>query len=127
PTVTREPTRTVTPVPTLAAHGPGSNMPRVGPREFIGALVGLLIIAASGFVLGWTSTRSIDGGLRVLLSCVIAGLLGYIYFALGRLGAEYLRSTLQDFGAELVTLATGLGGLIAGWITAWRAGRMLRG
>jgi hypothetical protein len=89
--------------------------------------VGLLVIAASGFVLGWTSTRSIDGGLRVLLSCVIAGLLGYIYFAFGRLGAEYLRTSLQDFGAELVTLSTGLGGLVAGWITAWRSARLMRG
>ncbi len=110
---TARPTATPTPTPIPAVA-------RVGPRDFVAAILGLLLISLIGFAVGWASIRTMDAGLHVLLSCVIGGLIGYIYYASGLLGADFFRINLRDVGALVVTVGTGLSGLLAGWISIRR-------
>ncbi len=114
PTPSPSATPTATPFP-----APPSSIQRVGPRDFVAALLGLLFVAAFGFVLGWTTIRTLDSGLRVFLSCIIAGLCGYIWYATGILGADLLHKALPDAGAVLATLVTGAVGLVIGWSNIW--------
>jgi beta-N-acetylhexosaminidase len=93
---------------------------RVNLGDFMLAVFGLLLLGGLGFSVGVSTTFSVDGGIRVLLGCVVAGLIGYIYYGLGGPGTTEIKQRLDDMSAVITTLGTGLVGLIYAWWALWK-------
>ncbi|HEX3052984.1 MAG TPA: glycoside hydrolase family 3 N-terminal domain-containing protein [Aggregatilineaceae bacterium] len=79
------------------------------------ALFGLALIGVLAFSAGMSTTLTFDGGLRVVLGSFVAGLTGYIYYALHGPGAHEITLRLDDLAPMVVTVGTSLVGLIFTW------------
>ena len=112
-----------TPVPSSAdtANAPLNTANESQPLEmldFVVALFGLTLMSALGFAVGLSSTFYVNGGIRVVLGCMIAGLIGYIYYGVNGPGTDHLRALLDDNVAPMIlTLGAGLIGLLYTWWT----------
>jgi len=84
-------------------------------RDFALALSGLALLSVLGFFAGRVVTLTMGGGIRVLLGCVVSGLTGYIYYGVGGPGSEVLNQNQAAGGALIVTMLSGLIGLVYTW------------
>ncbi|MBN1679963.1 MAG: hypothetical protein JW966_06695 [Anaerolineae bacterium] len=96
-----------------------------GPRhldwlDLMLSLVGLVLVSGAGFSVGIATIRTAAGGIRVGLGCIVTGLIGYIYFSLGGPGASVIAPRLEEFGPVLVTIGSGIIGLVYTWWTLRR-------
>jgi hypothetical protein len=126
PSVTASISPSETPLPSekVSPIAPLSDR-QVGPRDFISAFIGLMLLAVAGFTAHWATSRSVNAGLRLALGTAVGGLIGYIYYA-GKLpGADILRLALPDYGAVLSTVIIGVIGLLIGWLSLRRLNRNL--
>ncbi|HML22511.1 MAG TPA: glycoside hydrolase family 3 N-terminal domain-containing protein [Aggregatilinea sp.] len=90
--------------------------------DLLVSLFGLALMGALGFIAGLSASLSVNGGMRVVLGSVIAGLAGYIYYALSGPGASALHDAVNELAPMLSTLSAGLIGLLVTWWTVRRAG-----
>jgi hypothetical protein len=90
--------------------------------DFMLSAFGLLLLGAIGFSAGMSATMTLDGGIRVVLGSIIAGLIGYIYYGISGPGADRVGVALDDFAPVITTLASGLAGLLVTWWTIRRRG-----
>ncbi|NDJ75035.1 MAG: hypothetical protein GYB65_02145 [Chloroflexi bacterium] len=97
----------------------GEDRARVALADFFLAVVGLVLLGALGFSAGLSTTFSLDGGLRVILSCLVAGLTGYIYYGVGGPGADQLHDLLNNLAPVITALGAGLVGLVYAWWGLW--------
>jgi hypothetical protein len=81
------------------------------------ALLGLMLLSGLGFIAGLSVTLTLEGGIRVVLGSVVAGLGGYIYYGSGGPGSRELYDRLDTLAPVLITLGTGLFGLLSAWWT----------
>jgi beta-N-acetylhexosaminidase len=128
PTPTPTPTLTPTPTPTpVPPPPPPPPEPRVVWPDLIYALVGALAAALVVFLIGTAlrlRARYWNPALRVALWSLVFGIAGYIWFALGLPGSEYL----EDMDPLIRGLATGFAcGLIPLVAVAWMAIRRPNG
>ena len=100
------------------ASQPGSTTKRpVTMSDFVLSLFGLVLLSGMGFAAGLSTTMTVDGGVRVVLGSIVAGLTGYIYFGLDGPGVAELAAHINDLAPVLTTLGAGLIGLIYSWWT----------
>jgi hypothetical protein len=88
---------------------------RLEALDLVLALFGLVLLSTGGFWAGRSASRAMDGGVRVLLGCVVAGLTGYIYYGVGGPGTRELYDQLDNLAPLLTTLVSGLIGLVYTW------------
>ena len=120
-TSTPEPTPTPTTAPILVPRVPLA--PRLELAHLATALLGVVVAAGGGFLLGMSVGRGeYSGGLRLALLTLIGGLLGYNYFALDLPGAQLVTEWLGHWSAA--GLAWGAGVVALAAATVWlRRGR----
>ncbi|WP_162909945.1 glycoside hydrolase family 3 protein [Aggregatilinea lenta] len=109
---------------------PDGNVVADDPREpyldgfdLVVSLFGLALMGTLGFIAGLSASLSVNGGLRVVLGSVVAGLVGYIYYAVGGPGASALHDAVNELAPTLSTLGAGLLGLLITW---WAVRRTVR-
>lgn len=90
---------------------------RLSTMDFVVSLFGLSLMAALAFSVGLSVTMSVNGGIRVVLGSVVAGLIGYIYYGLGGPGASQIADRLGSYAPLITSAGSGLVGLIYTWIT----------
>ncbi len=81
------------------------------------ALLGLMLLSGLGFLAGVSATLTVEGGIRVVLGSVVAGLGGYVYYGSGGPGSHELYDLVDTLAPVLITLGTGLFGLLTAWWT----------
>ena len=133
PTLTTTPSETPFPIeteiallPSPTVTGPGA-LPLVPQlvtvSDLLLSLAGLFFLVLPAFAAGWATTRSLDGGVRIVLGTVVAGLTGYIYYGAGAPGALLLRDALDEFAAMMITFLTGFVGMLFTWWTVYELDR----
>jgi hypothetical protein len=100
-----------------ASQSGGTNKRPLTMSDFVLSLFGLFLLGAMGFAAGLSTTTTVDGGLRVVLGSIVAGLTGYIYYGLGGPGVTELAAHINDLTPVLTTLGAGLIGLVYSWWT----------
>ena len=83
--------------------------------DFVLALFVLALMSILGFTTGRTVTHTGSGGVRVVLSSVVAGLTGYIYYGVRGPGAQQFYDLLHNLAPMIITLIAGLVGLLYTW------------
>lgn len=84
-------------------------------RDLVLSLLSLALLSGIAFSVGRATTGTQQGGVRVVLGSVVAGLMGYIYFGIGGPGAADAAAMLDDLAATVTTLAAGFVGLLYTW------------
>ncbi len=103
-----------------AVDGSGSSR-RLDIRDFVLSLFGLALLCGLAFSVGLSATLTVDGGVRVALSSIVAGLSGYIYYGIGGPGASELHAMLDDLTPVLIAIGAGFMGMIWSWWQLHRA------
>lgn len=123
PTATEIPTEIsalLTPIPaevTFQESDASDDRTFVTVSDFLLSLTGLILLSIPAFSAGWATSRSLDGGIRLVLGMVVTGLTGYVYYGIGMPGALILREAFGDLAAMMVSLMAGVVGLIFTWWT----------
>jgi len=134
PNITPQPTPTANGIAIAGSEGPSTSATTTSPDNMANrattdvesarklevfdlflALFGLALIGVLAFSAGMSTTLTFDGGLRVVLGSFVAGLIGYIYYALHGPGAHEITLRLDDLAPMVVTVGTSLVGLIFTW------------
>jgi len=121
-TATRFPTQTLVStltidVPTEINEGDLSSRPFVTVSDFLLSLTGLILLVIPAFSAGWATSRSLDGSVRIVLGTMVAGLTGYVYYAVGAPGAFIMQDVMEDLAAMSITFFSGVVGLVFTWWT----------
>lgn len=108
-------TGSAAPLPTSVIAASPTSERRLDALDFVVSLFGLALMSAAGFFYGRRITLTLDGGFRVALGCIVAGLIGYVYYGVGGPGANELDDMLANLAPLTVTLGTGTLGLVYTW------------
>ncbi|NLX10019.1 MAG: hypothetical protein GXY36_10220 [Chloroflexi bacterium] len=90
---------------------------RVTVNDLVLSLFALSLLSGLGFSAGFSTTLTVDGGIRVVLGSIVAGLVGYTYYGLNGPGVEQVHTLLDDLAPVITTVSAGLVGLIYAWWT----------
>lgn len=109
----------VTGTSSAEASGGGASEPaqHLDITDFVLSLFALGLMSGLGFAVGLSTTMTIDGGVRITLGSIVAGLIGYIYFGLGGPGITEIGRLLENAAPIATTLGTGLVGMVYTWWT----------
>ncbi len=99
----------------LMTVGVGDHGARLGIFDFVLALFGLALMSAPAFFVGRAVTLTMQGGVRVVLGSLVAGLTGYIYYGFGGPGVSLLHERTPHGGPLLTTVAAAFVGCIYAW------------
>ena len=106
-----------TPLPSSAASKTGAidTHRRLTPGIFVLSLLLLSAVSIGGYYAGRAITLTRNGGIRVVLGGMVAGLTGYIYYGVGGPGMQESYNRLGMLAPLTITLGSALVGLGYTW------------